>query len=289
MSLEAARTEFAPGSDAEVLVSMEIEDGWHTNSHQPTYEYLIATEVAVTSPAGWDEASVAYPAGELKSFAFADEAISVFEGVVVMVVTQPIPSSAAIGEAALEIGLTYQACDDRSCLPPVTTTETLRLNIGEEGAISAAAKSLQRTAPPDAKPGPSLLWMLVLGVLGGLILNAMPCVCRCCHSRSSAWSRAPARGGRTSSTAPWQRPPESWSRSGLWHCSPWPPRPGAGRRLGVQFQEPTFVAALAVIVVLFCLNLWGVFEVPLPGRAPRRPVRRGRGTAGHFTSGCSPP
>src|SRR6185436_19137427 len=41
---------------------------------------------------------------------------------------------------------------------------------------------------------------------------------------------------------------------------------GAAVGWGVQFQEPRFVAFLAVVVVLFCLNLWGLFEVPLPRR-----------------------
>ena len=55
---------------------------------------------------------------------------------------------------------------------------------------------------------------------------------------------------------------------------------------GVQFQHPGFVTFLAVVVVLFCLNLWGLFEVPLPqalarlgGTGPRE------GVAGHFFSG----
>ena len=39
---------------------------------------------------------------------------------------------------------------------------------------------------------------------------------------------------------------------------------GATIGWGVQFQEPTFVAFLAVVVVLFCLNLWGLFEITLP-------------------------
>ena len=54
---------------------------------------------------------------------------------------------------------------------------------------------------------------------------------------------------------------------------------------GVQFQQPGFVAFLAAIVVLFSLNLWGVFEIPLPGRIAAIGGAEGRkGTAGHFVS-----
>ena len=134
LAVEPARSGFAAESDAEILVTMEIDAGWHTNSHQPTYDYLIPTEIAVTVPEGWDEASVAYPPGELKTFAFTEEEpISVYEGSVLMVVTQPVPATAD-GATESEIALTYQACDDKSCLPPVTTTSVVELAIGEEGA-----------------------------------------------------------------------------------------------------------------------------------------------------------
>jgi suppressor for copper-sensitivity B len=47
-----------------------------------------------------------------------------------------------------------------------------------------------------------------------------------------------------------------------------------------------FVTALAVIVILFCLNLWGLFEVPLPQRlAGWAASAGGEGLPAHFTAG----
>src|SRR6185436_2545258 len=61
---------------------------------------------------------------------------------------------------------------------------------------------------------------------------------------------------------------------------------GAAVGWGVQFQRPGFVAFLAVVVVLFCLNLWGLFEIPLPQSLARFGAAGSReGTAGHFASG----
>ncbi|HXO40162.1 MAG TPA: thioredoxin family protein, partial [Thermoanaerobaculia bacterium] len=55
---------------------------------------------------------------------------------------------------------------------------------------------------------------------------------------------------------------------------------------GVQFQRPGFVAFLAVVVTLFCLNLWGLFEIPLPRALARLGGTAAReGLAGHFFSG----
>jgi suppressor for copper-sensitivity B len=61
---------------------------------------------------------------------------------------------------------------------------------------------------------------------------------------------------------------------------------GAAVGWGVQFQRPGFVAFLAVVVVLFCLNLWGLFEIPLPGALANLAGSGPReGLAGHFASG----
>jgi suppressor for copper-sensitivity B len=55
---------------------------------------------------------------------------------------------------------------------------------------------------------------------------------------------------------------------------------------GVQFQEPAFVAGLAVLVTLFALNLWGLFEIPLPARLARwADAGPKEGMAGHLASG----
>ena len=36
---------------------------------------------------------------------------------------------------------------------------------------------------------------------------------------------------------------------------------------GFQFQQPLFLSAMALLVTVFAANLWGFFEVPLPGFA----------------------
>ena len=63
---------------------------------------------------------------------------------------------------------------------------------------------------------------------------------------------------------------------------------GAAVGWGMQFQQPGFVAFLAVVVLLLPLNLWGLFEIPLPARlksAAERARATGEGLAGHFASG----
>jgi thiol:disulfide interchange protein len=56
---------------------------------------------------------------------------------------------------------------------------------------------------------------------------------------------------------------------------------------GIQFQNPIFVMALAVIVFLFALNLWGVFEIGMPRIFGHFAVTYGQREtpAAHFMSG----
>jgi suppressor for copper-sensitivity B len=129
--------------------------------------------------------------------------------------------------------------------------------------------------------------MLLLGVLGGLILNAMPCVLPVLSLKvfglvkSAGQGRGEVTRGALATSAGILV--SFWAlallaivaRSG-----------GKAVGWGIQFQEPTFVAALTLVVVLFCLNLWGVFEVTLPGRLVSLGDASGRrGLAGHFTTG----
>ncbi len=293
---EPARTSFEAGTDAEILVSMEIDSGWHTNSNQPTYDYLIATEIEIVAPEGWPAARVAYPAGEMKTFSFAEEAISVYEGAILMVATQPVPSTQTAGDVEVLVHLTYQACDDRSCLPPVTATEPVLLTVGGEGVATATAQRLgagtdsSRASATGGGPagdsGPSLLWMMLLGLVGGLILNAMPCVLPVLSLKLFGLVKSAGQGRaevvRGSLATSMGILVSFWALAALAIVA----RSGGNAvGWGIQFQEPTFVAALTIVVVLFCLNLWGLFEVPLPGRLAAAGGGGGEGLAGHFTTG----
>lgn len=54
---------------------------------------------------------------------------------------------------------------------------------------------------------------------------------------------------------------------------------------GFQFQYPAYVAALATIVFVFGLSLFGVFEVPTPGANQAASATMKEGLAGYFMTG----
>jgi suppressor for copper-sensitivity B len=111
----------------------------------------------------------------------------------------------------------------------------------------------------------TLATMLGLALLGGLILNLMPCVLPVLSLKLLA---ALPRAGQSLSE----------TRRGflgtalgivlsflvLAVATAAAKAAGLAVGWGVQFQEPLFLVVLAVLLVLFACNLWNFFEVPLP-------------------------
>ncbi|MGB6364608.1 MAG: hypothetical protein WBG64_18240, partial [Thermoanaerobaculia bacterium] len=85
LEVVADRTAYEAGADARLAAVMAIESDWHTNSHEPTYDYLIGTDVRIELPEGWPAAEIAYPGGEMKKFGFAEDPLSVYEDEVVII------------------------------------------------------------------------------------------------------------------------------------------------------------------------------------------------------------
>jgi suppressor for copper-sensitivity B len=312
IELVADRTSYAPGTPARIAAQVTIEAGWHVNSHTPTFEWLIPTAMELELPDGWPEPTVSYPPHVMKTFAFEDEPLAVYDGKVVILTDLMVPESVAQDLVRIEGVLHYQACDDAQCLPPTEARASVDLAIGETGeavdealfaaptaggsngetqgggeAGAAAPHPSGPSGPSEGRDGPGLVAMLLLGVVGGLILNAMPCVLPVLSIKvfglvkSAGQGRAAVTGGSLATAAG-----ILLSFWGLAAAAVAARAAGAAVGWGVQFQNPVFVTFLLVVVVLFCLNLWGLFEIRLPqavaktaGSGPRE------GIAGHLVSG----
>ena len=290
VGLLADRTAYEPGESARVAAKVVVEEGWHVNSNTPTFDYLIPTKLDLELPAGWPEETVRYPKHEMQTFAFADEPLAVYDGEFVILAELEVPAGAQKGAVEVRGALRYQACNDSQCLPPVTTEATVTLTVGP-GGTPVASDLFKASAPPAPEPGPApgrgLAAMLLLALLGGLILNAMPCVLPVLSLkvfglvRSAGHGRSEVVRGALATAAGILA-----SFLALALAAVAARAAGAAVGWGIQFQRPGFVAFLAVVVVLFSLNLWGLFEIALPQRLARVGGAGPReGLAGHFVSG----
>jgi suppressor for copper-sensitivity B len=146
------------------------------------------------------------------------------------------------------------------------------------------------TAEPLAPSGPdvSLLSMLALALLGGMILNLMPCVLPVLSLKllgavkHGGGERRLVRYSFIASAA-------GIVAAFMILAGALVTLKGAGAAVGwgIQFQQPWFLAAMALVVTLFACNLWGFFELRLPDWVSDlgEHASHVHGLGGHFLTG----
>ena len=131
-----------------------------------------------------------------------------------------------------------------------------------DGRRSLEARAVV-AGPAAAAPG--LAPMLALALLGGLILNLMPCVLPVLSMKLLAvvghggGSVRAVRAGFLASAAG-----ILVSFLGLAAVMIALKAAGAAAGWGIQFQQPLFLGMMTLVVAAFAANLWGLFEIPLP-------------------------
>lgn len=145
-----------------------------------------------------------------------------------------------------------------------------------------------RAARPASGGEASLLVILGLALLGGLILNLMPCVLPVLSLKllsvvgHGGGEVGAVRRGFLASAAGilFSFLVLAGALIGL-------KAGGVAVGWGIQFQQPLFLVALIAVLYLFAANLWGLFEIGLPGfLADRLSPGRADGLPGHFLTGA---
>jgi DsbC/DsbD-like thiol-disulfide interchange protein len=105
------------GKPVTVELRFRINNGMHVNSHTPSSDWLIPTNLTLTPAEGVRLGDVYYPAGEAYSFAFDPKTkLNVYTGEFSL----KAQLTAQRGSRMLHGSLRYQACDKAACYPPKT-------------------------------------------------------------------------------------------------------------------------------------------------------------------------
>lgn len=172
---------------------------------------------------------------------------------------------------------------------PVTLTLT-DVNRGVEREVILEPPTALPTAVSlvPALPETGLLTVLGLALLGGLILNLMPCVLPVLSIKLLS---AVSHGGRERGAV---RLSFLASAAGILFSFMVLAAGAIALQLGglavgwgIQFQQPVFLAAMAAVVTLFACNLFGFFEIPLPGwLSGTAQLGDNHSLGGHFVTGA---
>jgi hypothetical protein len=112
----AAPASLAPGSKGTVVVEMTLGKGWHVNSHTPSEDFLIPTNVTLAASAG-SLSAVRYPKDVERRFEFSEKPLRVYEGTVRFEADLTMPADGG-GKVTLSGALSYQACNEQQCFAP---------------------------------------------------------------------------------------------------------------------------------------------------------------------------
>jgi len=166
VELRTATDGVAPGGTLRVALVCTLSAGWHMNAHKPLDEFLIPTElqfkaeenIPLNPPSKGDlrsapliVKSVGYPEAKQVTLSFSPTALAVYEGRFILGVEIAVAADAAPGTQALHGTLRYQACNDKSCMPPVDKPVELPVKILAQGV-----------APPPLEGFPEATWSEVV-------------------------------------------------------------------------------------------------------------------------------
>jgi len=177
--------------------------------------------------------------------------------------------------------------------PPVLTDVPLTLTL-IDGQLSME-ETVRAVAGAPVADGDlaRLLVILGLALLGGLILNLMPCVLPVLSIKllhlvgHGGGERHRVRRGFVASAA-------GIIASFALLAAVLSALKAAGLAIGwgIQFQQPVFLIAMTLVLTLFAANLWGLFEIRLPGAVTEAALHASdeadhkSSLTGHFLTGA---
>ncbi len=113
----------AAGQRVEFAVDLEISRTWHIYAHGDTN--FIGVDLVLAEDFPLEKLEAEYPHGHEAEF--FGEKVFMIDGKSQIRASALIPADLAKGEHTLEVGVTVQACDDKTCLAPVDLPVKMKL------------------------------------------------------------------------------------------------------------------------------------------------------------------
>lgn len=191
IQLVAGQDKAQQSASFKFAVKVIIQDSWHINSNKPNEDFLIPSQLISKDPR-FPFAKIVYPEAKNLNFEFSEQPVSVYDGDIVMAGLIQIDKNLQLGEYKIPIQLRYQACNDITCLPPTTISDTLFIEVVNNSTsvnelntelfkdIDLSSTSLFEKKSEDSLASTlessGIVISLLIIFLGGLALNLTPCV-----------------------------------------------------------------------------------------------------------------
>jgi thiol:disulfide interchange protein DsbD len=288
----------AQGSTFKFALKIIIEEKWHINSNKPNDEFLIPTELISKNPK-YSFAKISFPKAQEMNFEFSDKPVSVYDGEIIISGLIQIDKNLEIGNHNIPIQLKYQACNDQSCMPPTSVSDTISIEIVKiesevqqinqekfddveqtetEAIVRESDDSLSSTLESSG-----LILSLLFIFLGGLALNLTPCVYPLIPITIGYF------GGQSEGKT---------SRlfllgilyvlgMALTYSAVGVVTALSGSVFGSLLQNPFVIVGIALLFILLSLSQFGVYEFKLPDSLVAKAGGAKAGTFGAFFMGLT--
>jgi thiol:disulfide interchange protein DsbD len=270
----------APGSDVVLAVEMVHAPGWHTYGKNSVTG--MPTEIKVVAPADL-EPEVNWPVPVVREEGGAVDRL--YEGEMAIPIRFAAPKDLKVGQSLhVAVDVSWVACKEM-CVPgyaklsiDLPVENAARTNLQWAARISEAA--------PRRSDGMALAFESLFGLLGGLILNLMPCVFpviglkvfslakQAGQNRRDSWIGALAFLAGVLATL--------WTLTAVLVAAR---NAGSALGWGFQLQNPWVVFAGVLLFFILGLNLLGVFEIGMGAGSVGASLEGRSGAIGAFLSG----
>ncbi len=291
------------GSEFQIALGVNIKKGWHINSNKPSNEFAVPTKLDFKLPEGIKITAITFPEHEVMTLKSVGR-VEIFSGRINIIIHALSDKTLKPGAYKIPAVLTYQACNDQVCLPPTRKTLNFTLNIASAGTEvrrlnkdifsetqPSGEKTVKRSTGFSVTSGgdvsaliaqKGLLLTLLLIFLGGLALNLTPCVYPLIPITISYFGGMEHRG-KGFVNALFYVLGISVMYSALGTAAAL-----SGNMLGTQLTSPAVSIAIAAIMVILSLSMFGLYEIRVPSFLMRLTGGEARsGVAGSFVMGVT--
>ncbi|MDW7760724.1 MAG: protein-disulfide reductase DsbD family protein [Acidobacteriota bacterium] len=106
------------GGTIKLAVKARIIPGWHINGPVQDDPFIIPSVLSCEEMEGLTVVETFYPEARIARFGYSDGEIAFYDGDIVLGFLMQAAENAPAGPVTIKGRLSYQACDDESCLPP---------------------------------------------------------------------------------------------------------------------------------------------------------------------------
>jgi len=294
---------FHPGSIGYLAVSADIAPGWHINANKPLESYLIPTMLAVEAPPGIEIVKLLYPEPVMRKLEISASKMALYDGSATFGALIRVGANVAPGAYRVAAILSYQGCNDLTCIEPATMTvaDTIRVGSAEEAVEALSLDLFSRPPFTDAEGRPvgveaaagsdfermiqgrGMLLVFIIVFLGGLALNLTPCIYPLIPITVSYFGgQSHGKTSRVLALALLYVLGMSITYSILGTIAAM-----TGSLFGGALQNTWVILLIAVVLVALALSMFGLWEIRLPMFLTRRTGTARQGLVGSIVMGLT--